>query len=672
MVADKFPNLAHGRRLSDLICLREEEIMVTRKLQRCFVYRHSDFEGKELHAVRRWSTVESEGSDTQLFGQTIIPVDTEETETEAETEIRLEIPTFVRNAGNRAEDIAEVRALGFVVDDDNEPAPENIPTPTENANIEATDGLAWGWAGIDHRKQANGTATRARINCLSGIALQGATLLTMLLLFLPRKFMEEVMLVETNSKIHGSPVTFGEFLRFLGLWLYMSTLSGFRRSDYWSSKPISMLEGAPYRFNDFMTCKRFEAILLALTYTNEIPPAYKDKFWEVRQIITAWNTNMAEIFTPSWVSCLDESMSPWNNRWTCPGWMFVPRKPHPFGNEYHSICCAETMIMYGIELVEGSDTPPQRPRDPNERLGKTVGLLLRLCKPIYSRGFVVILDSGFCVLRGIVELRKKGVFAAAVIKKRKYWPKHVPGAAMDERMEAKAVGDCDSLPGTLEGIPYDLFVLKDAGYTMKIMSTYGSLLVSDGQKDSIRHYKNEAGQNVTTRFKYMEPFANHFLYRHCVDDHNNLRHAGVSIEETWRTHRWANRVFAFLLAISEVNAFLAFRSFIWDKSGKKELLHFRRQLALALINNEWHGDKREASPATRKRQIAHTMTCAPRHASKFLNGKWICKAKAPYQQHVCRGRRCKKQVRTHCKCTPGHWLCNNCFQNHVLDEYSPS
>jgi hypothetical protein len=324
----------------------------------------------------------------------------------------------------------------------------------------------------------------AGINCLSGIALQGATLLTMLLLFLPWKFLEDVILVETNKKIKGSAVTFEEFMRFLALYLYMSTLSGYWRSDYWSSNPILMLEGASYCFNAMML-KRFEVILLALTYTNEPPPAFKDKFWEVCQIITSWNTKMAKIFTPSWVLCLDESMSPWNNCWTCPGWMFVPRKPHPFGNENNSICCPETMIMYVIKIVEGSDTPSQRPQDPNKRLGKTVGLLLRLCKPIYSRGFVVILDSGFCVLRGIIELWKKGVFAATVIKKRKYWPKHVPGAVMDKRMEAKAVGDCDSLPGTLEGVPYDLFVLKDAGYTMKIMSTYGSLLVNDGKKDYI-------------------------------------------------------------------------------------------------------------------------------------------------------------------------------------------
>jgi hypothetical protein len=78
--------------------------------------------------------------------------------------------------------------------------------------------------------------------------------------------------------------------------------------------------------------------------------------------------------------------------------------------------------------------PLQKPCDPNERLGKTVGLLLRLCKSIYLRGVVVILDSGFCILQGIIELWKKVVFAAAVLEKGKYLPKYVgPGAAIDKK-----------------------------------------------------------------------------------------------------------------------------------------------------------------------------------------------------------------------------------------------
>jgi hypothetical protein len=142
-----------------------------------------------------------------------------------------------------------------------------------------------------------------------------------------------------------------------------------------------------------------------LGYTNEQPPDYGDKFWEVRQMIGAWNKNIKEQFSASWVNCLDESMSIWYIRYTYPGWMFVPRKPHHFGNEYHSICCALSGIMFGIELVEGKSSPPERPRDINETQGKTVALLLRLCKPLYTTGKVVILDSGFffCKSSNLVE-----------------------------------------------------------------------------------------------------------------------------------------------------------------------------------------------------------------------------------------------------------------------------
>jgi hypothetical protein len=89
---------------------------------------------------------------------------------------------------------------------------------------------------------------------------------------------------------------------------------------------------------------------------------------------------------------------------------------------------------------------------------------------------VVILDSGFCVLQGLVELKKIGVFASALIKKRRYWPKYVPGEQIDDRMKDKEIGDVDALNGTLEGVPYNIMCMKDIDYTMKLMSTYGSTL----------------------------------------------------------------------------------------------------------------------------------------------------------------------------------------------------
>ena len=85
-----------------------------------------------------------------------------------------------------------------------------------------------------------------------------------------------------------------------------------------------------------------------------------------------------------------------------------------------------------------------------------------------------------------------------------------------------------------------------------------------------------------------EPFANHFLYCHMVDDHNNLRHAAPSIEATWKTQRWPIRLFSFLIAITEINTFIAFRYFVWKESySSMTLLEFRRKLASMLINNDY-------------------------------------------------------------------------------------
>ena len=123
-------------------------------------------------------------------------------------------------------------------------------------------------------------------------------------------------------------------------------------------------------------------------------------------MLDASNKNMNENSIPGWANCLDESMSVWTNKYTCPGWMFVPRKPWPFGNEYHMVCCCLSGVLWGLELVEGKDTPRQRPPPMYQILGNTVGLLLRILSPIFRRSFVVILDSGFCVLKGIIELKK--------------------------------------------------------------------------------------------------------------------------------------------------------------------------------------------------------------------------------------------------------------------------
>ena len=102
--------------------------------------------------------------------------------------------------------------------------------------------------------------------------------------------------------------------------------------------------------------------------------------------------------------------------------------------------------------VEGKDHPKEIPADPTNEKGNTIGLLLRLCSSIYNSGRVVILNSGLCLLQGLVEFRRLGVYASAVIKKRRYWSRHCPGKAMDQRLASKEVGDTDCIEGKLDDI----------------------------------------------------------------------------------------------------------------------------------------------------------------------------------------------------------------------------
>jgi hypothetical protein len=54
----------------------------------------------------------------------------------------------------------------------------------------------------------------------------GLDILTTFIIFLPKTFFESVLLVEPNKIIEGDPVTFGEFLQFVGIWLYILMMAG--------------------------------------------------------------------------------------------------------------------------------------------------------------------------------------------------------------------------------------------------------------------------------------------------------------------------------------------------------------------------------------------------------------------------------------------------------------
>ena len=61
------------------------------------------------------------------------------------------------------------------------------------------------------------------------------------------------------------------------------------------------------------------------------------------------------------------------------------------------------------------------------------------------------------------------------------------------------------------------------------------------------------GVKHVTMFRYPEVVHNHYCYQDVIDNLNSYRMHLLSMEETWMTMHWPNRVFCFLLAITMVN-----------------------------------------------------------------------------------------------------------------------
>ena len=134
--------------------------------------------------------------------------------------------------------------------------------------------------------------------------------------------------------------------------------------------------------------------------------------------------------------------------------------------------------------MEGKDRPTRLGKKKWEEMGKTVGLMLRKCETIFSTGKCVVIYSGFFVSKGITALLEFGVYAAALIKKRKYCPKGVLVDSIDQYFTDKGVTCVDMLEFIPEegpeGKAFNIFFFKEPEYVMKIVATWMTLEELEG------------------------------------------------------------------------------------------------------------------------------------------------------------------------------------------------
>lgn len=690
-----FPDLDDRKDLTGLFVLRLENRIFGKVETECVIFYSEDVKDDnddyvELYVAKRYFRISSEGSEDDFFmadqeNRKVVAVKVEEKH-ENLPQIPDEIYQLMKETIIDDNIIDQVR-LVMRVDDDNNPIPENIPATKDDGDDKDDDDCYynhdWGFSGICPRRMNN---IANSLPVVKGSIKKSPDLDILFELFFPKTFIVEVMIPKMNSKLRCGKLSYGEFLRFLGLWLVMGTVHNKSRQAFWQTNDVSIFHGVPFRLHKYMSGKRFEDIFSALTYTNQDPPETNtDEFFPVRQLVDAWNANMTNSFSPGWITCVGKSLMVWTNKYLCPGLMCMPdKKPYPFGNGWHSICCAQSGILFQLAIDESTDAPKEEiasenSEDDDDAPGDTASLLLRLTKGIWYSGKVLILNSKYSVLKALIELKKKGLYASAPIQQQQYWPKFMNGEVVDEHFVDKDVGYVDAIGGTKDSQAFHIFGLKLPSFTMKMVSTYG-IIDRVGPQQNIEI----DGRRVT--FQRPEVIANHYAYNHFVDEHDTLRRTSPQLDVMWEMASWPNRVFAFMLAVTEINMMLATRFFYEDKTISK--VEFRKKLSEKLINNKYVDhvqetgsvDLKEIQRTTRhgrmrriKRQAKHNSDCAKEHEllslpsnKKFRKGQMV-DAVSKYPQHRCSTPGCTKEIRTYCKCMLGVYMCKGCFTKHVVE-----
>ncbi len=139
--------------------------------------------------------------------------------------------------------------------------------------------------------------------------------------------------------------------------------------------------GIPKIFGKYMSSKWFNKVLSNLWLCNDTPPIHCNRSSMIWPLVKASNKHMEENFNLSWLSCPDELMVACLNE-RCPNWVCVKRKPHPFGNKYHTISCCLLKSIYKMELVETEKDLPKEGIIQSQNL--RAWWVLVICQPSLS------------------------------------------------------------------------------------------------------------------------------------------------------------------------------------------------------------------------------------------------------------------------------------------------
>jgi hypothetical protein len=469
------------------------------------------------------------------------------------------------------------------------------------------------------------------------------TLFDLWLLWADKDFMQ-VCVTEMNrkgqAKYHGDwkTLTLGRYITWLGLWVQMlaNPIAGERRTYWTNKKDYKCWEPHRASFSSVMGILEFERIYQVFGVPSVDP---EDPFDAVRLAVDKFNDNAAAVWSPGFLLVVDETMHQWLGG-ECPGKTVVPRKPIPVGIEFKTTCCALSKIIIRLDPQEGAlnmmDKECNLEWGTKKKPGKSTGCTLRLVKPWWNTGRIVLGDSWFGSLKTAIALLTKGLFCILNIKTgHAYFPKTILAANISKENREHCRMATVTLKTPVASLGESKFEVMAAAQREKNpLLTVATCETMQPGKDRVLTTFAVGADGVSEKTKISFPTTKiHGMYRtyfNGIDLHNRVRQQFMHFTTIWGTHCWANRVLGEIWGMTLTNTFFHAQS-QYTTYADIDPQSFKEQIAYQMMFNPFVVAETAARPRSiLKASGNHVMDNLPPRAN---NPKKLSDTACRYCEH---------------------------------------
>ena len=214
-------------------------------------------------------------------------------------------------------------------------------------------------------------------------------------------------------------VTVDEMRKFIGIVFAMGLVSLRSYKKYWSRDPIYK----NHLFRNVMSRERFERIMRFLHFGDQ-PKFEDDRLAKIRMILDHFNKVMSEIITPDKKLSLDESMMLWPAQLMFR--QYIKIKHHKYCIKFYELCTYDGLVL-NVEIYGDQGFNDE------QNLGQTGATMLKLMKPLLSKGYHVFTDNFYNSVALTEYLSKQKTYITGTLRRdRKRNPESVISKKLKE------------------------------------------------------------------------------------------------------------------------------------------------------------------------------------------------------------------------------------------------